>query len=213
MIQYYKTLTDFELPSDIVSDIKNLDQGQLEAAMISDRFFYIKVLREEGFSWFEIVKWFMSYGWLFSKTGTLSTYKLPLDIEHRISEFLKNSVDSSADQNLFLRLQVIYNGSLVPLHVDRTRSASIIYPIDHSQPAVTKFYKAIGQARRGLCDPTQCEQVDSVLIKHIPVLLNVDEIHSVEYTAGSITKDCPRISLAIKWENRSAAEIELMFAQ
>lgn len=211
MIQYYKTLTNFALPSDLVADIKNLDHARLEAAMISDRYFYIKVLREEGFSWVDIITWFKSYGWMFSKTGTLSTYKLPLDIEHRVVNYLKNSVDSSADQNLFLRLQVVYNGSLVPLHVDRTRSASIIYPIDHSQPALTKFYKTSDVTRRGLCNPNCCMEVDSVLIKHDPVLLNVDEIHSVEYAAGSITKQSPRVSLAIKWEHRSVDEIELLF--
>lgn len=211
MIQYYKTLSNFALPSDLVSDIKNLDYSQLEAAMISDRFFYIKALREEGFSWIEIFKWFKSYGWMFSKTGTLTTYKLPLDIEHRIIEFLKKSVDSSADQNLFLRLQIVYNGSLIPLHVDRTRSASIIYPIDHSYPALTKFYKTTNVTRRGMCNPNYCKEVDSILIKNDPVLLNVDEIHSIEYAEGSITKHSPRISLAIKWEHRSVDEIELLF--
>lgn len=213
MIQYYKTLTNFVLPSDIVVDIKNLDHTQLEAAMISDRFFYIKVLREDGFSWFEIVKWFKSYGWMFSKTGTLTTYKLPPDIECRVIDFLKNSVDSSADKNLFIRLQVVYDGSVVPLHVDPTRSASIIYPIDHSQPALTKFYKTNSVARRLLFNPVQCEEVDNVLIKHDPVLLNVDQIHSIEYAAGSITKSTPRISLTLKWENRSVDEISTMFIQ
>ena len=204
MIENYTELPKFKLPDSLISNIKSLDWTELEFSYVADSIHYIF----KKFPWKQssYKNFINKYGILQQRIGTLVSAKLPIVIENQVREYI-NYKDPA------IRLQIVFGGiggCIIPLHVDETRLSSIVYPIQHTIPAVTNFYKSSYQfnhlSRRGSYDPADCTLIDSIVITNTPVLLNVNCIHSVEsYT--SISKLNPRISLSIKWQDAMYTEL------
>jgi len=148
----------------------------------------------------------------FQEAGTILSYELPSNIENNLMEQMSEFLDLDKVGKPIIRLQVVYGGSIIPLHIDQTRGASIVYPIVHSDIAHTNFYSStytyntVGD--RGLVDPEDCTLTDTINITTTPVLLNTDKIHAVSYNKGQITKDNPRISITFKWKESVYNQIE-----
>ena len=214
MSSRYVILQNFCLPSDIEAELKTLAISSLESATKVDRFEHIKILRKEGVSWLKIISWFNQFGFLFNRVGSINTYKIPETLEKEIIKFI-SSIDKDLEHGLNLRIQEIVDRQIVPLHVDQTKTTSLVYPLHHAQsaPALTKFYQSTAPIRLGVNDPNKCQEVDSICIDNMPTLLDVTQIHSVEYLPGSITSSDPRISLSFKWSTLSFQQVYNMLSK
>ena len=145
------------------------------------------------------------YGFLFERIGEIRTVHVPDHVSQSILNqwtFLQKMPEKP-----IIRLQILYGGECIPIHIDRTRSTSLIYPINN-HTATTNFYdlqkEPIGRA---LVDPTTCLLTSSITIDQHPVLLDVDCPHDVTYKKNSITFDNPRISLNLKWEDMKFQQV------
>jgi hypothetical protein len=210
----YVILQNFCLPSEIEDELKTLAISSLEPAMKVDRFEHLKILRKERVSWFEIASWFNQFGFLFNRVGSINTYKIPETLEKEIIKFI-SSIDKDLEHGLSLRIQEIVDRQMVPLHVDQTKTTSLVYPLRHNQssPALTKFYQSTAPVRLGINNPNKCHEVDSFCIDNMPALLDVTQIHSVEYLPESITPSDPRISLSLKWSTLSFRQVYNMLSK
>jgi hypothetical protein len=102
----------------------------------------------------------------------------------------------------------MYGGRGIPVHIDPTRSAGIMYPLIHAHDSWTEFYETPDiNCRRGLIDPKLCVMTESVNIRYHPVLLDLDQPHAVTYDKNIYNEKSPRISLSIKFENISFTEL------
>ena len=89
---------------------------------------------------------------------------------------------------------------MIPLHIDLTRSTSLIIPVLHRTQAKTNFYSLNTMPNnRGMIEPTDCKLLSSIIIDQVPALLDVDEIHAVTYDKNILTPDHPRVSVNLKW--------------
>lgn len=199
----YITLPNFCFNNLLVKTISELQIQNLSTANRYGRFEYIKSLRTyHKLSWLQILTWANTYGWFFSTAGVLDSYRLPTNIENDIVKELLTMFDKSTVDDCVIRLQVVYGGDVIPLHIDITRTASIIYPIHHNETAYTVFCQRPQPIlpTEQLFKPSECNEVDRVLIDHISVLFDTKVIHGVYYHGQQLTKNNPRVSVSIKWK-------------
>lgn len=206
----YIVISELQFDNSLINEIKSLSFTTLELATRYDRNNYIKSLRHyHKLSWWQIIKWANYYGWFFSKAGVIDSYRLPIEIENKILLELAKFFGDKVIQDCVVRLQVVYDGEIIPLHIDITRTSSIIYPVSHTGLAYTVFYqrnKAIS-SKEQLFNPTECQEVNRICINDVPVLLDTTKIHSVQYKDTKLTKNNPRISLSIKWKTLKIDQI------
>ena len=198
---FYKKLS-INLPNHIFEQLQVLDWSKLTLAYdftkttLRDEFTrYQHANTANSMSWWELIKF---YGPILYKTATVLTYKLPGAVEEEILQQWKINF-KQLEILPTVTLQVVYGGTIVPLHVDETRNTSLLFPISNHSSAKTNFYKLLDKTlelKTGLVNPYRCQRVDSVIIDQ-PTLLNVDEIHDVTY--NKINKQNPRVTLSLKW--------------
>ena len=143
------------------------------------------------------VDYFAFYGWLLRRVGVVKNLQLPADLEQTIAQRVQSYFESY--EVPIIRLQVIYGGSLVPLHTDITRHASLVIPVSNHGSARTNFYEAMRRVDPALPNPMQCMCIESTVIS-VPTLIDTDCIHAVVYSEP-ITEHNPRISITAKWPN------------
>lgn len=203
-------LPDLKLSTELISEIANLNWHTLELALGVTRVFYLKHLLL--YCWREKVSpWgFFSNGGPLS-FGNLMTYRFPKHIEDAILKELQPYL-KNIKENPTVRLQLIYGGKQIAVHVDPTRSISLIYPIKNHDTAYTTFYEPVAPLpSKGAVNPLNCRQIGAIKIANTPAMFEVNKPHSVNYTLGTLTKDNPRISLSIKWSKSTFNQIKKQF--
>jgi hypothetical protein len=187
------------LPPELTDEIKSLNWSKLPLAFRADQQAFLKqfIQTKKYHNWTSIRGFQRWYGFFAQKIGTLDSYHLPDTLLSKVQNHY-NQFFNQLNEPPIIRLQIIYGGTLIPLHIDLTRSTSLIIPIEHEIQANTNFYtSAINPTLRGMINPNDCVLNNSIIINRIPGLLDVDQIHSVTY--NKLTRESPRISLNLKW--------------
>ena len=192
----YLVLADFKLDTGLVRDLVELDWRRLEVASVFERQDWILQARQRNIIWQTLCH----YGIALQHVGTLLSCKLPLDLEQRILDQTRHLWPKILTDSAIIRLQMIYNGSIIPIHTDINRESSVVYPIFHHSPGATIFYHCDGTYPRGMLPPGQCYQRHAVDIKDRATLLDVTVPHSINYAAGTYTRQNPRVSLSFKFK-------------
>ena len=197
-------LTNLKISDNLVNTISNINWQSLTPVFKVSPWFYFCHVLQHCYQ-HKIMPWhFLSNG----SVGTLLTYKFPETIENAIKQELYASIYNMKEQPI-IRLQVIYGGRHIAVHTDPTRSVSLVYPISNHNYAKTTFYK--GPSTLGVINPADCVLDDYVIIDKHPVMFEVSKPHSVNYPAGTLTKQQPRISLSIKWQHSTFDQIAKHF--
>lgn len=188
----------FNLPDKLQTIIKCIDFDSLETAIMFKPGTILKMAVKQRI----LLDCIRYYGVFFKKCGTFISLKLPADVESQIKDHLASFSQELANKSI-IRLQLVYGGEMVPIHIDQTRSSSIVCPIQHNRISYTIMYNnnPLLENRRGLQNPVGMVQVESTVVKDRAVLINTDMPHSVNYSKHSFTKADPRVSLTIKFEN------------
>lgn len=197
----YKFIPDLVLSAQLKKEIDRLDHGTLSMAYCADRNVFLKefVRAKKYQSWKSIRGFQRWYGFFGQHIGTIEYYHLPTELLSKVQAHYNNFFADIKEQPV-IRLQVIYGGSMIPLHVDLTRSTSLIIPVKHHARTKTNFYSLNTMPEnRGMIEPTDCKLIKSITIDQIPALLDVDQIHAVTYNKDTLTRACPRVSLNLKW--------------
>ena len=200
MNKNYKLVNDFKLSESLITDIKHMPWVDMVYTTVFDRQHVIdKYLKFRPAEYLSFAK---TYGICLQKIGSLVSTKLPSNVEHEIQQKLIAVFDKQTADSAKIRLQILFSGSIFPLHIDQRTSASMIYPVSHLTETSTNFYHhdEVDKLPRGVVNPAGCRLIDSIQINDVPVLLNVDSIHSITYKSGTLSKLNPRLSITIKWE-------------
>jgi hypothetical protein len=200
MNKNYKLINDLKLSESIIAYVEHTPWVDMVYTTVFDRQHVInKYLKIHPAEYLDFAR---VYGFLMQKIGSLVSTKLPFDMESEVRKELADFFDKTTAESAKIRLQVLFSGSIFPLHIDQLTHASIVYPVMHETETHTNFYQHDNYDKlpRGIINPAGCKLIDSVQIKNVPVLLNVDKIHSVTYEAGTLLTCRPRLSITIKWE-------------
>lgn len=200
---YIKHL-DLKLPDNIVEDLLQIDWCNLTPTTSFNYKNYLRAAWRAGF----LLDLLFHYKLNLSNLGNVKNFTLPQatlkSITHELTKILPQEIVSQA----VIRLQVIYGGVGIPVHIDETRYSSIVYPIYHPCRSETRFFsKNIKKLTRGLQNYQNCTIVSSTIVETCPVLLNTDWPHDVFYSKDVYTVNQPRISLTIKFEAITFTEL------
>jgi hypothetical protein len=197
----YKLVPALALPKKLKTEIEQLDWTKLSMAYRADRLVFLKeFFRSKKYKSWKSIRGFQKYyGFFLQNIGTIEYYHLPEDLLSSVQSHYSN-LFKSITENPVIRLQIIHSGSMIPLHIDLTRSTSLIIPVLHRTQAKTNFYSLNTMPNnRGMIEPTDCKLLRSIIIDQVPALLDVDEIHAVTYDKNTLTPDHPRVSVNLKW--------------
>jgi hypothetical protein len=198
----YLILKDLKINQELINQLCAISWQDLTLALRANsteaRQFFFKNYKLTDY--FDFVKY---YGLNFNHAATLETYILPQPLEQKIIKEIQNYFHQEFD-DLVIRIQVVYDGKVVPMHKDPTRTASVVYPLDHHSYSSTVFYDSVGSTDTvessflHLLNPTLFTESSKVSIDQYPVLLDVKQAHQV-FLSDAYTKQNPRLSLSIKW--------------
>ena len=193
---YYYTITNFKLPRKIQQVLENIDWKILPVASKFNKIQLLKMLIRNKI----LINGLFHYGILLQDASTLVSTRLPQDLEKLVRQYLEKKFGSLLATEAIIRLQVVYGGKIVPIHIDLTKQSSIVYPIKHKHTSSTLFYNCKRVNTRELIDPKKCTLYEEVSVTDMPVLLDTNVPHAVKYSKNLYTYDDPRISLSIKFE-------------
>lgn len=193
---YHYTITNFKLPKKIQQALESIDWKILPVASKFTKIQFLKMLIKNKI----LINGLVHYGILLQDASTLVSTRLPQDLEKLVRQYIEKKFGSLLATEAIIRLQVVYGGKVVPIHIDLTRQSSIVYPIKHQHISSTLFYNCKKVNTRELIDPKKCTLYDEVSVTDMPVLLDTNVPHAVKYTKNLYTYDDPRISLSIKFE-------------
>lgn len=142
------------------------------------------------------------YGWFAQRIATLRNLELPPDIETQVCRQVTDLFNIK--EKPVIRLQVLCDGYIVPIHVDKTRNTSLVIPVNHTSRCYTEFFTSHSTFDQ-LVDPSTCEKVAEVSIV-LPTLIDTTVPHSVS-SPNKIFEIEPRISLTAKWQTCRFAEL------
>lgn len=143
------------------------------------------------------------YGWFAQRIAKLRNLQLPSDIETRVCRQVTDLFNIK--EKPVIRLQVMCDGYMVPIHVDKNRNTSLVIPVDHTSRCYTEFFTSHSTFDQ-LVDPSICEKVAGVSIVK-PTLIDTTVPHGVS-SPTKIFEYEPRISLTAKWQTCRFAELE-----
>ena len=199
MTKNYFVIKDFELSRPILNQLRSLDWQSLPVTLKTDSGGYRRLLLG-NLRFRDFYTFVKAYGWNFGRMATMDSCVLPSDLVQKISKEVQEYFSQPSD-DLVIRLQIAYNGETVPLHVDTTRTASLIYPLSHPERSDTVFYDSKPNKTHVIdcLDPDSFTESCRINIRQHPVLLDVKVPHAV-FLSEIYTKANPRISLSIKWK-------------
>jgi hypothetical protein len=202
----YHRFENFRLPHAIESGLKALDWQSLPVSSSYTVTEWVKQAIERGILWQSLD----FYGWRLQHIGSLKSCQIPDQIEHQIRSEMRSRYGNKLAEAASIRLQVVYGGSIIPIHTDLRRESSIVYPILHRNPSATSFYRYPQHIDQGMIPPKQCQYIDSVCIDTCPTMLDVNVPHAVLYRPGSFTKEQPRVSLSLKFSDLDIVTVKAM---
>lgn len=188
---------NLKLPDSIIKDLRQIDWRNLTP---TTSFNYKNYLRAAWTAKF-LLDFLFYYKLNLSNLGNVNFFTLPHVMSTSITQELTKILPREIVSQAVIRLQVIYGSVGIPVHIDETRSSSIVYPIYHPHQSETRgFSKNIRESPRALQNYRNCTMVSSTIVETCPVLLNTDCPHDVFYSKNVYNIDQPRISLTIKFE-------------
>lgn len=187
--QFEKDLLD----KDLYHLLLDLDPRTLPVTTKLNRFTVIKSLVTNTEAW-NLWSFISNYGLFGQKIATLLNLRLPTDLESLVLGNIKEHIESK--EIPIVRMQIVFGGSRVPLHIDPTRTASLIIPLANHGGSVTRFYHS-KISSPGLIDPKDADLAEQINIDD-PTLLNTKLAHDVE-CARSFSMSASRTSLTVKW--------------
>lgn len=127
---------------------------------------------------------------------------LPQQIEECLAESVHDCLPTT--ETPVIRLQVIQHGKFLPIHVDATKQASMVIPVQNHDSSVTSFYHCTNPSA-GLVDPALCDPWCDIEIQK-PTLIDVKKPHGVSLPKIS-NRQTTRISITVKWSNTTYANL------
>lgn len=201
----FQELLLWDLPDDIKNQVARMSWNDLPITTGLSRW---SMLRRVAVGWLRqdwALRGFLEhYGPLFGRVPVLHNIRLPDDLERSISDLVKQRFDRAAAP--VVRLQIMYGGDFMPIHIDSTREASLVIPIMNHHGTYTRFYSS--QDQTSILDPTRCQFQEEVEITS-PTLIDTKQPHAV-FCHKSYTKLDPRISITAKWTNAKYSELANM---
>ena len=191
-MRHHQVIADLYLDADLQRSIELLAWQKLTVTTEVNRLRVFRRMINTGDNWLDYLAY---YGWLLGRIATVKNLRIDHDLEQQVVDIVQQHFGCS--EAPVVRLQVMFGGQMLPLHIDTPKHASLVIPIDNHKCASTNFYRALRPVDSALPNPQQCECVESVVIDR-PTLIDTDCIHSVVYNEP-ITKQYPRISLTAKW--------------
>jgi hypothetical protein len=205
----YILVKSLSLPNNIVEQVKLIDRRTLTGSTS----FGPKECRRMFYNRFQLTDYLAFeklYGFWFDKICTTDYYVLPDELTNSITDAMSDFFKQDLTNEIVIRLQSMYGTQGTALHIDPTRTASLIYPIDHRARAETCFYQSVDQSvdpPDGMVNPNHYKYVNGVVIDRYPTLLNVKKVHAVMFDSNIIDKQTPRLSLTVKWKTHDFDQV------
>ena len=138
---YYQKLPNISLSNDIVDAAKKLPWQHMAKKDIYENLNWHDLENNTSMGVPENLRsqYQSFYGPENKLIGTIFTLQLPVEIEQEIRSqwtFL-----TEFDDQPIIRLQIVCGGSLIPVHVDITKTTSLIFPVANHQNCFTQFYE------------------------------------------------------------------------
>jgi len=196
----YRKVPDFKLPDCLMDQLYSLKPMHVWKTLAwrtnfgPTMFLYGSYLNNCVFDFLK------TYGLALQHIGTIISAELPNELESAIREEIKQQLHPLIANEAIIRLQVVYGGQLIPVHIDKTRNSSFIYPISHPHVSSTEFYDYTGPDLKGVIPPRWCKLTQQVSIDNTPTLIDTSIPHAIRWGKGTYTKKDPRLSLTIKFE-------------
>lgn len=203
-MRYHQVIADLNLDADLQRGIELLAWQQLTVTTEVNRLGVFRRMIRTGDNWFDYLAY---YGWMLGRIATVKNLRIDHELEQQCVDIVKRHFGCS--EAPVVRLQVMFGGQMLPLHIDTPKHASLVIPINNHEGASTNFYRARRPVNSALPNPRQCECVESIVIAR-PTLIDTDCIHSVVYDEP-ITKQYPRISLTAKWTATGFRDLAKVF--
>ena len=138
---YYQKLPNISLSNDIVDAAKKLPWQHMAKKDIYENLNWHDLENNTSMGVPENLRsqYQSFYGPENKLIGTIFTLQLPVEIEQEIRSqwaFL-----TEFDDQPIIRLQIVCGGSQIPVHVDLTKTTSLIFPVANHQNCFTQFYE------------------------------------------------------------------------
>lgn len=199
----YYQIPDWNLDSQLRSKILDLNWSVLPSTTASNRYLMAKLILQGHFkkqySLWAFVKY---YGIALQKICHLANIKLPTELEQQIKDYISELFP--VKEIPVIRLQIMFGGTYLPIHIDSTRNASLVIPIAHCENTKTQFFSYTGEKMQ-LIDPSRCVLLTQTEIT-MPTMIDTTLPHSV-YCENPVTSSHPRLSLTAKWPQTKYSEL------
>lgn len=138
---YYQKLPNVTLSNDIINSIKNLPWQTMAKRDIYENLNWHDLGKSTSTGVPENLRseYQSFYGVENKLVGTMFNFELPVEIEQEIQSQWK-FLSHFSDQPI-LRLQIVCGGSMIPVHVDVTKTTSLIFPLANHENCFTQFYE------------------------------------------------------------------------
>ena len=138
---YYQTLPNITLSDDIINAIKTLPWQTMAKRDIYENLNWHDVSNNTSIGVSEnlLPDNQSFYGIDYNLVGTMFNFELPIELDKEIRsqwKFLSHFNDQP-----ILRLQIVCGGSMIPVHVDVTKTTSLIFPLVNHENCFTQFYE------------------------------------------------------------------------
>lgn len=209
MNERFISLEALNIPAGIINDIKSIDRHSL----VGSTSFGPKECRQMFWSSFSLSDYWAfakEYGFWFDRICTTDYHVLPDDLTMRVTDVMSEFFQKDLSNEIVIRLQSMHGRQGTAWHIDPTRTASLIYPIEHQSSSKTCFYQPVldqTNGQEGMVNPKYYEYIDGVVINRYPALLNVKQVHAVMFNNDTYTKETPRLSLTVKWRTRDFEQV------
>lgn len=197
---YHQIISDLHLSANLQQQLKSLVWRQLPVTTDIDRLVVLRRMIRTRDNWLDYL---VHYGWKLQRIATLKNLRIDRELEEQVVDIVQKHFGCS--ESPVVRLQVMFGGQMLPLHIDTPKHASLIIPIDNHSSASTHFYQALRPVDPALPNPLQCDCVESIVISQ-PTLIDTDCIHNVMHNAV-VTKQHPRISVTAKWTSTKFSDL------
>ena len=138
---YYQTLPSITLSDDIIHAIKTLPWQTMAKRDIYENLNWHDLSNNTSIGVLENQrsKYQSFYGPENNLVGTMFNFELPIELDKEIRSQWK-FLSHFSDQPI-LRFQIVCGGSMIPVHVDVTKTTSLIFPIANHENCFTQFYE------------------------------------------------------------------------
>lgn len=191
----YVICQEWDLTAELISAVRSLDTNDLLVTTSSSRMrTCTEIIKGCMQKKWNLKSFCQTYGIVGEKLSCVQNFRLPDHLESGIMDQLTDRFRFSGDP--VIRLQKIFGGGIMPIHVDLTRTASLVIPLQNHADTCTQFFRYQGPVQQ-LIDPSLCQIFDSVEISR-PTLIDTKIPHNV-VSPKKQTAENTRLSITLKW--------------